>query len=69
MPFRNSLCSKELLIGQAGVEPATSWSRTKRATNCATARVSQKKPVTETGFLMSFANGKTQIYSLPHGKE
>ena len=25
-------------IGQAGVEPATSWSRTKRATNCATAR-------------------------------
>ena len=27
-----------LAFGQAGVEPATSWSRTKRATICATAR-------------------------------
>ena len=27
-----------LKIGQGGFEPPTSWSRTKRATNCATAR-------------------------------
>ncbi len=26
------------LVGVAGFEPTTSWSRTKRATNCATPR-------------------------------
>ena len=28
------------MVGEAGVEPTASWSRTKRATNCATPRYS-----------------------------
>ena len=38
--FDKSIYSKELAVGQGGFEPPTSWSRTKRATNCAIARSS-----------------------------
>lgn len=39
----NSLNYKELEIGQTGFEPATSTSRTSRATNCAIARCLYKQ--------------------------
>ena len=38
----------QFIIGQPGFEPGTSWSRTKRATICATARYGQKKPPART---------------------
>ena len=34
-----------LLVGVAGLEPAASWSRTMRATNCATPRCSKQSPI------------------------
>ena len=33
------------LVGMTGFEPATSWSQTRRATNCATSRESTEDPV------------------------
>ena len=33
-----AMSHEEVMVGMAGLEPATSWSRTRRATNCATFR-------------------------------
>lgn len=33
-----NLLDRRILVGMTGFEPATSWSQTKRATNCATSR-------------------------------
>ena len=49
-------------IGQPGFEPGTSWSRTKRATNCATARIYTKKPVRKTGKVKNLTKEQTFYY-------
>ncbi len=44
--FANSLAFttlEDLLVGATGFEPATSWSQTTRATNCATPRLMKRQ--------------------------
>ena len=63
----SSICEKKIiffsrLIGQAGVEPATSWSRTKRATNCATARIPLSGQHTQNRGNVSSPLGINQVF-------
>ena len=58
------ISSAFFLVGMTGFEPATSWSQTRRATNCATSR--KYKIVNLTGFGLAAARLPRELIELTY---